>query len=188
MALSPELEALVVQAEGVLIDARIALAQFKSSHSGKAQRCDHTDYMSIWVRSQSQPWTVTDKEQAILSTATGIVTAEDFAALHEAPGSSWNPSEITRRKGAQFAAMGETARAATFAKATPVKDKKYYRQLWMRGGGSTARAECIAHAGSKNMALWQYRSWLWADEPRTLPPGATPSAIAWAEKVLRTSA
>jgi hypothetical protein len=188
MALSPDLERLVNDAEGVLLDARIALTEFRAGHAGTPQKIDHDDYMAIWVRSQSQPWTVTDKEQAILSTATGIVTAEDFAALHEAPGSSWNPSEITRRKGAQFAAMGETARAATFAKATPVKDKKYYRQLWMRGGGSTARAECIAHAGSKNMALWQYKSWLWADEPRAPTPGAHPSAVAWAERQLKGAA
>jgi cell wall-associated NlpC family hydrolase len=187
MPLSPELSALVDQAEATLIDARIALTEFRSANSGTPQKIDHSDYMAIWVRSQSQPWTVTDKEQAILSTATGIVTADDFATLHEAPGSSWNPSAATKRRGREFAAMGEAARAATFAKATPVKDKKYYRQLWMRGGGSTARAECIAHAGSKNMALWQYKSWLWADEPRAATPGATPSAVAWAERQLRSA-
>jgi hypothetical protein len=185
MALSADLEELVSQCEATLLDAKIAITEFRAGHAGTPQKIDHDDYMAIWVRSQSQPWTITDKEQNILSTASGVVTSQDFASMHEAPGSSWNPSEATKRRGAAFAAMGETARAATFAKATPVKDKSYYRKLWMRGGGSAARAECVAHAASKNMALWQYKQWLWADEPRPATPGATPSAIAWAERQLR---
>jgi hypothetical protein len=184
MALSAELEALVGQAETALLDARILLSEFRSTNAGKPQRCDHSSYMSVWRRAQSQPWTVTPEEQTMLDTAR-VMTSEDFATVCVGPGDDWNPSAITRRKGAQFAALGEAQRTATFAKAPPVKDKAYYRKLWMRGGGSSARAECIAHAASKSMALWQYKSWLWADEKKPMPPGATPQAVAWAERQLK---
>jgi hypothetical protein len=189
MALSPELAALVDQAEAALLDARIMITQFKSSHAGKAQKIDHSDYMAVWGRAQSQPWTITPEEQTMLDRA-NVMTAGDFAAMHEAPGSGWNPSKTTLARGAQFSSATASARAISFAESVkaPTKDKSYYRKLWMRGGGSSARAECIAHAVSKNMALWQYKSWLWADEPRPATPGATPQARAWAEKVLKASA
>jgi hypothetical protein len=84
--------------------------------------------------------------------------------------------------------MGEASRVATFAEALkpPVKDKAYYRKASM--GGCIGRAEVVAHAAEMNLPMWQYKSWLWADEPRAATPGANPQAVAWAEKVLRASA
>ncbi len=184
MALSAELSALVDQAEATLIDARIALSQFKSANSGKAQRCDHSTYMSAWGRAQSQPWTITAAEQQMLDTATGVMTSQDFAAICVGPGDGWNPSDITRRKGAAFAAMGETARVASSAAAKPpVKNKNYYQKASM--AGDTGRRECIAHAAEMGLAMWQYKNWLWKDEPRAATPGANPQAVAWAERQLR---
>jgi hypothetical protein len=187
MALSPELAALVDQAEAALLDARIMITELKSSHAGKARKIDHSDYMAVWGRSQSQPWTITAAEQTMLDTASGVMSAGDFAAIITAPGDGWNPSAITRRKGAQFAAMGETARVASSAAAKPpVKNKNYYQKASM--AGDTGRRECIAHAAEMGLAMWQYKNWLWKDEPRAATPGANPQAVAWAEKVLRASA
>jgi hypothetical protein len=143
--------------------------------------------MALWGRQQSQPWSLSDAEREILSTATGVMTADDFATLHEAPGDSWNPSEATKRRGSQFASMGETARVASSAAAKPpVKDRRYYQKASM--AGCIGRAEVVAHAASKSMSMREYKNWLWKDEPRPATPGATRQAVAWAERQLRTSA
>jgi hypothetical protein len=161
------------------------ITELKSSHAGKARKIDHSDYMAVWGRAQSMPWTITAAEQTMLDTASGVMSAQDFAAIITAPGDDWNPSAITRRKGAAFAAMGEAARTATFAEALkpPVKDKAYYRKASM--SGCIGRAEVVAHAASKSMSMREYKNWLWKDEPRPATPGATPQAVAWAERQLR---
>jgi hypothetical protein len=185
MALSPELAALVDQAEAALLDARIMITELKSSHAGKAQRCDHTTYMGVWRRAQSQPWTITPEEQTMLDRAR-VMTAEDFATLHEAPGDPWNPSEATKRRGREFSAMGEKARLASSAPPPPpVKDKRYYQKASM--AGYVGQQECAAHAAEMNLPMFQYKTWLWRDEPKQATPGATPSAVAWAEKQLRSA-